>query len=84
MAGLPGFVSHGSGLHLGAGCQLSGSSWISQAPNLHLAMQLLKVIKEQAKAGFNLRKNGLSYMYVYADINNKRVSDYFLLHQYYL
>ena len=35
MAGFPGFVSHGSGLHLGAGCHLSGSSGMSQEPNLH-------------------------------------------------
>ena len=35
MAGLPGFASHGSSLHLGAGC--IGSPWMSQAPSLYFS-----------------------------------------------
>ena len=44
MVGLSGFASHQCSVHLGAGN--SGSSSMSQAPNLHLAMQLLKAKKK--------------------------------------
>jgi len=39
MAGLSAFASHGSSLHLAAN---SGSSWMSQTPNLHFSDAVVK------------------------------------------
>ena len=44
MAGLPGFASHGRAVFILELAANSESSWMSQALNLHLAMQLLIII----------------------------------------
>ena len=44
MAGLPGFASHERSIHLQLAAN-SGSSWMFQAPNLQLVMQLLNAGK---------------------------------------